>query len=74
MVIFSIQFDLDVASGQKLEGNVTTLHKLGLGLPWRSLVRWSDRWYVGGRESTIFEGYDGLLKAQLELLSSLMAC
>ena len=30
MVIFSIQFDLDVASGQKLEGNVTTLHKLGL--------------------------------------------
>ena len=30
MVIFSIQFDLDVASGQKLEGNVTTLYELGL--------------------------------------------
>ena len=30
MVMFSIQFDLDAASGQKLEGNVTTLHKLGL--------------------------------------------
>ena len=31
MVIFSTQFDLDAASRQKLEGNVTTLHKLGLG-------------------------------------------
>ena len=51
-----------------------TLESWRLGLPRRSLVRWPDRWYVGGRESTIFEGYDGLLKAQLELLSILMAC